>query len=91
MSYQYDGNRNLIRVTDWSNRITSYTYDENNRVTGVTKPDGSVTTTVYDDQQRVTSTVEKTASGAVITGFEYTYDNLSRVPIPPKCVIIMTA
>ena len=46
---------------------------------GVTKPDGSVTTTVYDNKQRVTSTVERTANGAVITGFEYTYDALSRI------------
>ena len=45
----------------------------------VTKPDGSVTTTVYDHLQRVVSTVEKTAGGVVITGFEYTYDDLSRI------------
>ena len=55
------------------------TYDENNRVIGVTKPDGSVSTTVYDNQQRVTSTVEKTANDTVITGFEYVYDDLSRI------------
>lgn len=35
-------------------------------------------TTVYDDKQRVTSTAEKTASGAIITGFECIYD-LSRI------------
>jgi YD repeat-containing protein len=29
--------------------------------------------------QRVTSTVEKTAGGVVITGFEYIYDDLSRI------------
>ena len=46
---------------------------------GVAKPDGSVTTTVYDNMQRVTSTVERTAGGAVITGFEYVYDNMSRI------------
>ena len=79
VTYAYDANHNLIRVTDWSNRVTAYTYDVNNRVTGVTKPDGSTTTTVYDNKQRVTSTVERTASGTVITGFEYTYDDLSRI------------
>ena len=68
-----------VVVTDWANRVTSYTYDENNRVVGVTKPDGSVTTTVFDNMQRVTSSVERTASGVVITGFEYTYDDLSRI------------
>ncbi len=46
---------------------------------GITKPNGSTVTTVYDDMQRVTSTVEKTAGGVVITGFEYTYDDLSRI------------
>ena len=79
VTYAYDANHNLIRVTDWANRVTSYTYDGNNRVIGVTKPDGSVTTTVYDNKQRVTSTVERTATGAIITGFEYTYDDLSRI------------
>ena len=38
-----------------------------------------MTTTVYDNKQRVTSTVERTAGGVVITGFEYTYDDLSRI------------
>ena len=79
VTYAYDANHNLIRVTDWANRVTTYTYDVNNRVVGVTKPDGSVTTTVYDNKQRVTSTVERTAGGVVITGFEYTYDDLSRI------------
>ena len=45
----------------------------------MTKPNGSVATTVYDSKQRVISTVEKTAGGTVITGFEYTYDDLSRI------------
>lgn len=79
VTYAYDANHNLISVTDWANRVTHYTYDENNRVISVTKPDGSVTTTDYDNKQRVTSTVERTAGGAVITGFEYTYDDLSRL------------
>ena len=65
VTYAYDANHNLIRVTDWANRVTSYTYGVNNRVVGVIKPDGSVTTTIYDNKQRVTSTVEKTAGGVV--------------------------
>lgn len=79
VTYEYDANHNLTRVTDWANRVTAYTYDVNNRVIGVVKPNGTVTTTVYDGMQRVTSTVEKTASGKVISGFEYTYDELSRI------------
>jgi len=50
-----------------------------NNVTGVTKPNGSTVTTVYDNAQRVTGSVEKTADGAVITGFAYTYDALGRI------------
>ena len=79
VGYVYDANHNLTAVFDWANRLASYMYDANNRVISVTKPDGSVTTTVYDDMQRVTSTMEKLPSGAVISGFEYTYDNLSRI------------
>ena len=79
VTYTYDANHNLLTVTDWAGRVTAYTYDPNNRVTMVTKPDGSVTTTVYDNKQRMISTVDKTASGTVITGFEYTYDDLSRI------------
>ena len=79
VTYSYDAANNLVKVTDWAGRITTYTYDENNNVIGVTKPDGSVTTTVYDDAHRVLSTVEKTANGTIITGYEYVYDELGRV------------
>ncbi len=77
--YAYDANNNLVSVTDWENRMTVYTYDSNNRVVGVTKPDGSVTTTIYDGKQRVVSTVERTACCAVITGYQYEYDQLGRL------------
>ena len=79
VTYAYDANKNLVSVTDWAGRVTTYTYDANNRVVGVVKPDGSITTTVYDNKQRIVSTVEKTSSGSVITGYEYTYDSLSRI------------
>ena len=77
--YSYDVNNNLVSVIDWEGRATTYTYDENNKVVSVAKPDGSITETVYDDAQRVVSTVERTADGSVISGFEYTYDKLSRI------------
>ena len=79
VNYTYDGNHNLTCVTDWSGRVTTYTYDENNRVVNATKPDGSITAIVYDAKQRITSTVERDASDNVIVGFEYTYDDLSRI------------
>ena len=43
------------------------------------KPDGSITTTTYDSKQRIISTVERTPQEVVITGFEYTYDDLDRL------------
>ena len=79
VQYTYDENRNLLTVTDWASRVTSYTYDENNRVVGEVKSNGCVVTTVYDNKQRVISHVEKTPSGTVISGFEYTYDAMSRI------------
>ena len=44
-----------------------------------TVPCLSTTTTQYDDKQRITYTVERTTSGAIISGFEYTYDTLGRI------------
>ena len=79
VTYAYDANNNLVSVTDWANRVTTYSYDSNNNVIGVTKPDGSITTTLYDDAQRVISTVERSSSGTVIVGYEYTYDDLGRI------------
>ena len=35
--------------------------------------------TVYDNSQRVISTVERSSSGTVIAGYEYSYDNLGRI------------
>ena len=79
VNYEYDLNNNLTKVTDWANRVTSYEYDCNNRVIKTTKPDRSVTTNVYDEKQRLVSSVEKTSSGAVISGFEYAFDAMGRL------------
>jgi RHS repeat-associated protein len=79
VNYAYDANHNLVRVIDWAGRVTHYTYDVNNRLIGITKPDGSVTTMAYDNKQRVISSVERNFAGVVITGYEYTYDDLSRI------------
>ena len=76
--YEYDENHNLVKVTDWAGRVTEYTYDKNNRVIGIVKPNGTVVTTTYE-RNKVKTTVERTAAGQVITGFEYVYDNLSRI------------
>lgn len=35
--------------------------------------------TVYDNAQRVISTVERSSSGTVIVGYEYSYDALGRI------------
>ncbi|MBR6502633.1 MAG: Ig-like domain-containing protein [Clostridia bacterium] len=79
VEYDYDANNNLISVRDWANNVTTYIYDENNKVTDVLRPDGSTTKTVYDYLQRVISTIDKSSLGAIITGFEYSYDALGRI------------
>ena len=79
VEYEYDLNNNLIKVTDWAGRVTSYSYDCNNRVIKITKPDGSVTTNIYDSKQRLVSSIEKTSSGTVISGFEYAFDAMGRL------------
>ena len=78
VTYAYDANRNLTRVTDWAGRVTTYTYDENNRMIAATKPDGSVTAVTYDNAGRMTAYTES-VDDTVISGFEYTYDDLSRI------------
>ena len=77
--YTYDVNNNLVSVTDWENRTTKYSYDANNKPVLVIKPDGSRTKTVYDNAQRVVSAIQRTASGIIIEGFEYIYDELGRI------------
>ncbi len=79
VTYTYDANHNLLSVTDWAGRVTTYQYDVNNLLIGCVKPDGSVTTTTYDDAHRVISSVEKLTDETVISGFEYTYDELGRI------------
>ena len=79
VDYEYDLNNNLIKVTDWAGRVTSYEYDCNNRVIKTTKPDGSITTNVYDGKQRLVSSIETTATGTVISGFEYAFDVMGRL------------
>ena len=77
--YSYDANRNLVQVTDWCGRVTTYSYDVNNKVIGATKPDGSITTILYDDMRRIVSNVERKSNMEIISGFEYEYDDLSRI------------
>ena len=38
VTYDYDANRNLIKVTDRAGRVTSYIYDVNNRVVEPSSP-----------------------------------------------------
>ena len=59
--------------------MTVYTYDANNRVTGVLKPNGSETNNACDDKKRLISTFDRTPYLGIISGFEYTYDDMSRV------------
>lgn len=48
VDYRYDGNGNLLTVTDAANRTTTYKYDALNRLEKTTAPDGGITEMHYD-------------------------------------------
>jgi len=66
-------------LINYINFETNYTYDENNNLISINKPDGSVTTNTYDNGQRLVSTVDRDSENNIISGYEYSYDNLDRI------------
>lgn len=55
LTYAYDGNGNVLTVTDAASRTTSYQYDAQNRLTRVSAPDNGVTSYTYDAEGRLYS------------------------------------
>ncbi len=92
-SYGYDGNHNLISVTDTSNKTTTYTYDVNNRISKTTYPDGTVGYREYDTNGHLLQIAWRNGQGALLNGTVYTllpngqrqsltrYDNNSQLNI----------
>ena len=89
VTYTYDANDNVTRITDWSAAETEFTYDAEDRLTTITRPNGVVTTLTYDADGRLTGV----ADGALST-IALTRDAASRitsavrdVPLPATVVI----
>ena len=47
-AYAYDGNGNLLTVTDAKNQVTTFAYDGRNRLLSTTDPLGKIETYTYD-------------------------------------------
>ncbi len=74
ISYMYDGNHNVSRVTDYSNDIIDYEYDGNNNVSSIKRNNTAVASYEYYPYgalQRVTYPGQGKS--------EYTYDNALRL------------
>ena len=51
--FEYDGNGNLVKVTDGNGNITSYSYDAVNRTTSITFANGLSQQYGYDELGRI--------------------------------------
>lgn len=77
--YAYNGNGTLSSVTDPDGNTTYYSYDKRGNLTETKRSDGSVETCTYDKSGRLTSITDATASGEVISSYEYTYDEAGNI------------
>ena len=66
--YEYDAASQLVKVTDWAERVTSYTYDKNGRLKTVTRPNGIKTTRVYNRMGQLVRQYDR------VNSFEFSYD-----------------
>ncbi|RKX26678.1 MAG: hypothetical protein DRP46_10590, partial [Candidatus Zixiibacteriota bacterium] len=71
---EYDGNSNVIKVTDASGQIVSYEYDNKNRLISITDPASGTTSFHYDVLGRM---VQATDPNGLTTA--YYYDDLNRL------------
>jgi YD repeat-containing protein len=65
----------LIKVTDWTQRVTSYDYDKNGRLKTVNQTNGTSRLSVYDTAGQLLQQKEIVIeTGAVISQFDFEYD-----------------
>ena len=79
MRYSYYATGRLRTVTDSEGRVTLYEYDENGNLTRTERPDGSTETCSHDSLNRLTDRVDRDASGNIINGYHYTYDEAGNI------------
>ncbi|MCH5280115.1 MAG: PKD domain-containing protein, partial [Lachnospiraceae bacterium] len=72
--YTYDKTGRLLTVTDKDGNVTYYAYDKNGRLTETRRGNGTREVRTYDVAGRLLTLTDKTAAGAVINEYAYTYD-----------------
>lgn len=73
-TYRYNGDKQLVSMTEPSGRVTSYTYDRAGNRRNQKVADGSDVTEIsytYDSQNRLTETVEQKPDTTVHTAYYY--------------------
>lgn len=73
-TYRYNGDKQLVSMTEPSGRVTSYTYDRAGNRRNQKVADGSAVTEIsysYDSQNRLTETVEQKPDTTVHTAYYY--------------------
>ncbi len=73
-TYSYNGDKQLVSMTEPSGRVTGYTYDRAGNRRSQRVADGSDVTAIeyiYDSQNRLTATIEKKPDTTVHTDYEY--------------------
>ena len=73
-TYRYNGDKQLVSMTEPSGRVTGYTYDRAGNRRSQRVADGSDVTAIeyiYDSQNRLTATIEKKPDTTVHTDYEY--------------------
>ncbi len=77
--YAYYPNGLLKSVTDVKGNITSYEYDSKENVIKTVYADGTVETRSYNGSNKLTVQETKNAIGAILSRYEYTYDENGNV------------
>lgn len=70
-AYVYDGNGNVVQVTDPLGGTTTFTYDAASRMETRTLPNGVQTSWTYDVRNRVESVTHRDGGGAVLASERY--------------------
>ena len=79
VQYAYDSAGRLSQLTNGSNAmIVSYTYDAAGKLARKTMGNGTYTTYAYNANENPLHLVNYSASGSVLSEFDYTYDALDR-------------
>ncbi len=79
LNYGYDENGRLGQLMDGAgNPNVVYTYDASDRLASQQQGHGGITTYAYDPAGRVVTLINRAPGGAILSSFEYTYDELGR-------------